>query len=77
MQLVQGRERDDLEGKMEKTRRSIVNEERDFRDFVSVLEKTSQEWENEWRGFCDVRLDSWIAVLTCSWSKISRTSAWH
>ncbi len=57
MQLVQGRERDDLEGKMDKVRRSIQSEEQDFRNFVRVLEETSVKWENEWRGFCDVVQD--------------------
>ncbi|BEJ16271.1 hypothetical protein CspHIS471_0508760 [Cutaneotrichosporon sp. HIS471] len=57
MQLVQGRERDDLESKMEKVRRSIQTEEQDFRNFVRVLEDTSAKWENEWRSFCDVVQD--------------------
>ncbi|GMK55472.1 hypothetical protein CspeluHIS016_0205280 [Cutaneotrichosporon spelunceum] len=57
MQLVQGRERDDLENKMEKVRRSIQSEEQDFRNFVRVLEETSVKWENEWRSFCDVVQD--------------------
>lgn len=57
MQLVQGRERDDLEGKMEKARRNIQGEEQDFRNFVKVLEDTSAKWENEWRNFCDVVQD--------------------
>ncbi|BEI85420.1 hypothetical protein CcaverHIS002_0508210 [Cutaneotrichosporon cavernicola] len=57
MQLVQGRERDDLESKMEKVRRSIQSGEQDFRNFVRVLEDTSAKWENEWRSFCDVVQD--------------------
>lgn len=54
MQLVQGRERDDLESKMDKVRRTIGSEEQDFRNFVSVLEQTSSKWQNEWRTFTDV-----------------------
>ncbi|KLT45498.1 hypothetical protein CC85DRAFT_306682 [Cutaneotrichosporon oleaginosum] len=57
MQLVQGRERDELESKMDKVRRSIQSEEQDFRNFVRVLEETSAKWETEWRGFCDVVQD--------------------
>lgn len=57
MQLVQGRERDELESKMEKVRKSIQTGEQDFRNFVRVFEDMSAKWENDWRTFCDTVQD--------------------
>lgn len=54
--LTQGREAEKLQGKVEKVRQTIGQNEQDFRQFVRVLEGTQQKWENEWKSFCDVSL---------------------
>lgn len=52
-QLVQGRELDKLESKIDRVKQTISSNENDFRNFVSVLEQTNAKWENEWRNFLD------------------------
>lgn len=54
MQLTQGKEQEKLQGKIERVQQTIGSNERDFKNFVSVLETTTQKWENEWKSFCDV-----------------------
>lgn len=53
-QLVQGKELEKIHGKVDRVRQTIGSNEQDFRNFVSVLEGTTQKWENEWKGFTDV-----------------------
>lgn len=56
-QLVQGRELDKLESKIDRVKQTISQNESDFRNYVSVLETTNTKWENEWRNFCDTVQD--------------------
>lgn len=56
-QLVQGRELDKLESKIDRVKQTISSNENDFRNFVSVLEQTNAKWENDWRNFCDTVQD--------------------
>lgn len=43
-----------MQSKVDRVRQTIGGNEQDFRQFVKVLEGTTQKWEAEWRGFCDV-----------------------
>jgi hypothetical protein len=52
--LSQGKELEKIQTKLERVRQTIGGNEQDFRQFVKVLEGTTQKWETEWRGFCDV-----------------------
>jgi prophage DNA circulation protein len=52
--LSQGKELEKIQAKLERVRQTIGGNEQDFRQFVKVLEGTTQKWETEWRGFCDV-----------------------
>lgn len=54
MQLTQGKELEKLQGKIERVQKTIGGNETDFKNFVSVLETTTQKWESEWKSFCDV-----------------------
>jgi len=54
-QLVQGKELDKLQSKLDRVRQTIGADEQDFRQFVRVLEGTQSKWEQEWKAFCDVR----------------------
>lgn len=45
-----------MQSKLDRVRQTIGGNEQDFRQFVKVLEGTTQKWEAEWRGFCDVGL---------------------
>ena len=56
-QLVQGRELDKLESKIDRVKQTISSNENDFRNFVSVLEQTNAKWEHDWRNFCDTVQD--------------------
>lgn len=53
-QLVQGKELDKLQSKLDRVRQTIGANEQDFRQFVRVLEGTTGKWEQEWKAFCDV-----------------------
>ena len=52
--LVQGKELEKLQTKLDRVRQTIGANEQDFKSFVRVLEGTWQKWEGEWKGFCDV-----------------------
>jgi hypothetical protein len=59
--LSQGKDLEKVQAKLERVRQTIGGNEQDFRQFVKVLEGTTQKWEAEWRGFCDVSLQSSIS----------------
>lgn len=52
--LSQGKDLEKVQSKLDRVRQTIGGNEQDFRQFVKVLEGTTQKWEAEWRGFCDV-----------------------
>lgn len=52
--LSQGKDLEKVQTKLDRVRQTIGGNEQDFRQFVKVLEGTTQKWEAEWRGFCDV-----------------------
>lgn len=54
-QLVQGKELEKLQSKLDRVRQTIGSNEQDFGQFVRVLEVTTAKWEQEWKAFCDVR----------------------
>jgi hypothetical protein len=54
LNLVQGKELEKIQQKLDRVRQTIGANEQDFRQFVRVLEGTSQKWEAEWKSFCDV-----------------------
>jgi hypothetical protein len=63
--LSQGKELEKVQAKLDRVRQTIGGNEQDFRQFVKVLEGTTQKWESEWRGFCDVSTTysvSWIGL---------------
>ena len=63
-QLVQGKELDRLQTKLERVRQTIGANEQDFRQCVRVLEGTTGKWEQEGKAFCDVScLDSPVARM--------------
>lgn len=64
--LVQGKELDKVQQKLDRVRQTIGQNEQDFRQFVRVLEGTQGKWENEWKGFCDVSgvLSTKMTLLT-------------
>jgi hypothetical protein len=39
---------------MEKVQATVGNNEKEFRGLVKLLEQTTVNWENDWKGFCDV-----------------------
>lgn len=52
--LVQGKEQEKIQQKLEKSQSSVGQNEQDFKNFVRALEGTAGKWELEWKAFCDV-----------------------
>ncbi|GFZ46382.1 hypothetical protein JCM24511_04629 [Saitozyma sp. JCM 24511] len=69
--LTQGKEAEKLQMKLQKVRQTIGQNEQEFRQFVGIFQETSQKWEMEWKGFCD------LAFITSGSSRMMLTGKQH
>lgn len=51
--LMQGRELDKIQTKLERAQQTVTANERDFANFTKILQATTAEWEQDWKVFCD------------------------
>jgi hypothetical protein len=51
--LMQGRELEKIQQRLERAQQTVQANERDFANFAKNLEVTAAEWEQEWKVFCD------------------------
>ena len=51
--LVQGKDLEKVNMKLERARQTVTANERDFANYARVLNDTTQRWEKTWRAFCD------------------------
>lgn len=55
--LLQGKELDKIQTKLERAQQTVQANERDYQNFARALGDTSKRWEGEWKTYCDVSLD--------------------
>jgi hypothetical protein len=55
--LVQGKELEKIQLRLEKARQTVQANERDFSQFARALSDTASRWEKEWKVFCDTCQD--------------------
>ncbi|KAJ3499608.1 hypothetical protein NLJ89_g10081 [Agrocybe chaxingu] len=51
--LVQGKDLEKINLKLERTQQTVQTNEREFANFAKALQDTVQKWETDWKGFCD------------------------
>ncbi|KAF9562963.1 hypothetical protein CPC08DRAFT_344923 [Agrocybe pediades] len=51
--LVQGKDLEKINLKLERTRQTVQTNEREFANFSKALQDTVQKWEQDWKSFCD------------------------
>jgi len=51
--LVQGKDLEKINLKLERTHQTVQTNERDFANLSKVLQETVQKWEQDWKRFCD------------------------
>ncbi|KAH6914073.1 SH3 domain-containing protein [Coprinopsis sp. MPI-PUGE-AT-0042] len=51
--LVQGKELDKIQAKLERATQTVQVNEREFANFAKILADTTQKWELSWKAFCD------------------------
>ncbi|PPQ78981.1 hypothetical protein CVT25_002265 [Psilocybe cyanescens] len=51
--LVQGKDLEKIQLKLERTQQTVQTNEREFASFSKALQDTVQKWEQDWKGFCD------------------------
>ena len=51
--LVQGKDLEKINLKLERTQQTVQTNEREFANFAKALAETVQKWETDWKGFCD------------------------
>jgi hypothetical protein len=51
--LVQGKELDKIQTKLERATQTVQVNEREFANFAKILADTTQKWELSWKAFCD------------------------
>jgi hypothetical protein len=51
--LVQGKDLEKIQLKLEKARQTVQANEREFSQFARALADTTSRWEKEWKVFCD------------------------
>lgn len=51
--LVQGKDLERLQLKLEKAKMTVVSNERDFLNFTKALQETIAKWEKDWKYYCD------------------------
>jgi hypothetical protein len=65
--LVQGRDLEKVQMRLEKAKQTVQQNERDYSNSVDVLRDTCYKWEADWKVFCDVsRPAGSLFELTCS-----------
>ena len=55
--LVQGKELEKIQLKLERAQQTVQANERDFSNFAKALQDTVQKWEQSWKEFCDTCQD--------------------
>ncbi|KDR82434.1 hypothetical protein GALMADRAFT_220437 [Galerina marginata CBS 339.88] len=55
--LVQGKDLEKINLKLERTQQTVQTNEREFANFSKALQDTVQKWEQDWKGFCDTCQD--------------------
>jgi hypothetical protein len=55
--LVQGKDLEKVQLKLERAQLTVQANERDFANFAKVLQDTVQKWEQNWKEFCDICQD--------------------
>lgn len=51
--LVQGKDLEKVQLKLEKAKQTVQANEREFNQFARALADTTSRWEKEWKVFCD------------------------
>jgi len=51
--LVQGKDLEKINLKLERTQQTVQTNEREFSSFAKALAETVQKWEQDWKTFCD------------------------
>ncbi|KAF8309078.1 hypothetical protein DL93DRAFT_2063328 [Clavulina sp. PMI_390] len=51
--LVQGRDLDRILVRLDKAKQTVVQNERDYANYVATLQDTCNKWEGDWKMFCD------------------------
>ena len=51
--LVQGKDLEKINLKLERTQQTVQTNEREFANFAKALAETVNKWEQDWKGFCD------------------------
>jgi hypothetical protein len=51
--LVQGKDLDKVQLRLEKAKQTVQANEREFNQFARALADTTSRWEKEWKVFCD------------------------
>lgn len=51
--LVQGKDLDKINFKLERAQQTVQANERDFQNFSRAYQDTVAKWDQDWKGFCD------------------------
>ena len=68
--LVQGKDLEKIQLKLERAQKTVLANERDFSNFAKALIDTVQKWEEDWRQFCDSCQDLEEERLEFMWENI-------
>ena len=55
--LVQGKDLDKIQLKLDRAKQTVTANERDFANFARALQATVEKWEKDWKLFCDACQD--------------------
>ncbi|KAH8110552.1 hypothetical protein DFH11DRAFT_1514214 [Phellopilus nigrolimitatus] len=55
--LVQGKDLDKIQLKLERAKQTVTANERDFANFARALQSTVEKWEKDWKAFSDACQD--------------------
>jgi len=55
--LVQGKDLEKIQYKLERAQQTVQANERDFANFARAFEDTAAKWEQDWKTFCDTCQD--------------------
>ena len=77
--LVQGKELEKIQLKLERAQQTVQANERDFSNFAKALQDTVQKWEQNWKEFCDTCQDLEEERLEftkeCMWASTNAVAA--
>lgn len=51
--LVQGKDLDKINMKLDRAKQTVTANERDFANFARALQETCHKWEKNWKSYCD------------------------